>query len=105
MLSTKTCREVEIVQRNHDSAALLTRQAPDQRKRLESMADVEMVSGSVQQDHRRLLGDHHGEPSPLLLSARQGANRAVGEMPVSVADSSNRERSLRRCASRLRRSP
>jgi len=63
-------RLIEIVQHRDDSLAVLV-ERPQEFHQLVLMGDVEEGGRLVEQHDRRLLGQQHGDPDPLALTAGQ----------------------------------
>ncbi|SMB91736.1 hypothetical protein SAMN00790413_01268 [Deinococcus hopiensis KR-140] len=66
---------VEVVQDHHHRLALLAVQALNEVQHLQLVAEVQVRGGFVQQQHRCVLRQAHGDPGPLPLSAAQGFQR------------------------------
>ncbi|GAB2817508.1 hypothetical protein GCM10027073_56570 [Streptomyces chlorus] len=68
--------EVEVVQRGEHGQPAGAYQGQD----LQLLSDVQVVGGFVQHQHLRLLSERAGDQDPLLLTAGEREESAVGQM-------------------------
>ena len=71
---------VEVVQDEHDRAALLLVEVDEQVEDLDLVGEVEERGRLVEQHQRGALGERHGDPHPLALAAGQLVDRPAGEV-------------------------
>ncbi len=74
---------VEVVQHGDHGAALLAVEHGEQVEQFHLMGDVEEGRRLVEQHERGLLGQHHGHPDPLALTAGQFVDQVGRRRPVT----------------------
>ena len=81
---------VEVVQHEHDRAALALVEVDEQVEHLDLVGEVEERRRLVEQHQVGALGQRHGDPDPLALAARQLVDRPVGEVERAGGDHGRR---------------
>ena len=71
---------VEVVQDEHDRAALALVEVDEEVEHLDLVGEVEVRRRLVEQHQPGALGERHGDPHPLALAAGQLVDRAAGDV-------------------------
>ena len=78
---------VEIVQDEHDRAALALVEVDEQVEHLDLVGEVEVRRRLVEQHQARALGQRHGDPHPLALPPDSSSTGRAAMSSVPVASS------------------
>ena len=72
--------QVEVVQDEHDGAALALVEVGEQVEHLDLVGEVEERRRLVEQHQRRALGEGERDPHPLALAAGELVDAAIGQV-------------------------